>query len=612
MASPVSPIPPPGVGAGGGTLGAQPGAAKSPATPAPASVPAAAATAPVDALESLARPGLLPALPPLPAGLGKLAPGARLDGVVVAPAAPDQPWLLRTVHGEAAIATALVLPPDAALMLEIVESETRIVALAVALDGETPPPLVVTLGPHRPPATPPPATAAKPPQLPAPTPLPREIADLPPGARLTGIVLPLAPPRAALLVSDGTLLRLEPGPLGVSAPESHRLPATAARLEVEIVKVATHLVARPIATDGAPPGKADRLVLSPPQAAVRAHALAANPQDGRLARGLSVGQTVTATVVRAFATSGHAAAPAVTTRLEVRLLGYGPPDAAASPSPPPNAAASPSPPPIPAGELMATTVGHDRDGALLAKTAEGVLRLATDAPLPPGSVLILQLVSAPVAAGAPAAEGDHPRLPSLEQAASPASGVSAATVTHSMPNATPRGIANLIAYLFALRSGDTRQWIGERAAQSLAQAGRGGLIARLGEELRLLGRGAGEAASSEWRALPLPWNDGGQLHFPTLWLHERYRPDGKQGEAGTETGTRLIVELELSRLGPMQIDGYYRDRRFDVIVRSRDSLDEDVRKNLHGIFADVLAVSGLAGTLDFHLGEALAFATGDE
>ena len=37
--------------------------------------------------------------------------------------------------------------------------------------------------------------------------------------------MPLAPPRAALLVADGTILRLEPGPLlGMSAPESHRLP----------------------------------------------------------------------------------------------------------------------------------------------------------------------------------------------------------------------------------------------------------------------------------------------------------------------------------------------------------------------------------------------------
>ena len=99
-------------------------------------------------------------MPPLPAALGKLVPGARLDGVVVAPAAPDQPWLLRTAHGDAAIATAFGLPPDTALKLEIVESEIRIVAVAVALDGETPTPLVVTLGPHRPPVTPPAAAAA--------------------------------------------------------------------------------------------------------------------------------------------------------------------------------------------------------------------------------------------------------------------------------------------------------------------------------------------------------------------------------------------------------------------------------------------------------------------
>ena len=80
-------------------LGAQPDVAKPPATPAPALAPAVAA-APVDALESLARPGLLPALPPLPAARSGSKPkrSTRFQYIshsVTAQTSPELPTSLR-------------------------------------------------------------------------------------------------------------------------------------------------------------------------------------------------------------------------------------------------------------------------------------------------------------------------------------------------------------------------------------------------------------------------------------------------------------------------------------------------------------------------------------
>jgi hypothetical protein len=552
MADPLSPVPP----------AVDPGVA-SPVMPrpTPTAPQAPAVPPPADSLDTLARPPEAAALAPLPAALAALVPGARLAGVVVA--APRQPVSLRTPHGEAALAATAVLEAGTALVLEVVAAEQRLVAVPVSVDGEPAPslaPAVVTLGPA------------------ADDPLPAPLPAMPRGARLVGTVVPLPDPRiksgGALFVSDAAVLRLEPGPV---AAAKLRLP-TGARLEVEVVQAATHLVTRIVSpAEVALPAPA-RAVLGP-LAAARGAAARASAPASTLARGLSLGQTITATVVQATGTGAAAG-----TRLALTLRGYG-------------AAAAPDGAP-----MRAEVVGHDHGGALLVRIAETVLRLPTDAPLPPATILAFEVAAPPAPAGEAVASAEAPRLEALALAAAGPAPVAAA-VAEAVPNTTPRAIANLISYLLGLRSGDARPpgfnpGVGERAGHALERAGRADLIERLGEELRTLGRGGREPAG-EWRQLPLPWHDGGRLHFPVLWLHEHHRPAGADRE--TEPGTRLVVDVRLSRLGPLQIDGFYRKGRFDVAVRTRDPLAQAIRRNLRAIYGDVLAVAGLGGSLAFQV-----------
>jgi hypothetical protein len=425
---------------------------------------------------------------------------------------------------------------------------------------------------------------------------------------MVGSVLPLAPPTKALFVTEAAVMVLEPGPIG--PPLSMRpksLPVTGAKLEVEISAITPHVVAWVVAAAGKPDADATVIVLSPPQAIAEAQATARTPPTStpELARGISLGDTLTATVVRVLRPQSmplapgpkasreiHAPALPVGTRLAVRLTGYG---ESAGRS---GTQATTRPP------HRATVVGHDQQGAVLVKIDTMILRLPTDAPFPVDTTLLLQPMSAPLLPPMPVIDpnmvepGTRPQLSALAQAVAAPEPAVAKTVADALPSNSPHGVRNLIAYLFALRTGDPHQWLGERASQALNQAGRGALVEQLGDEMRLFARPPGETTGMEWRAMPLPWHDGEELHFPTLWLHDRFFPEEETDRDGAEFGTRLIIDLELSRLGPVQIDGFYRNSTFDVTVRSGEPLQQAVQDNLKHIFAEVLDTSGLTGSLN--------------
>jgi len=261
--------------------------------------------------------------------------------------------------------------------------------------------------------------------------------------------------------------------------------------------------------------------------------------------------------------------------------------------------------------VPAQVLGRAPGGDMLLRVGDAVLRVPTDSPLPPGTDLQVTLAPVIPAAAPVGPDAATEAAPQPETAAAPRSlgeilghlavidgGAQAGGLVARLPGAGSNAIAGLIAFVLGLRGGDARQWLGDRAAQALERAGHGGLLERLGDEFRALSRGPGDtAAPPDWRQVALPWHDGERLSMATLWLH-REAPDDDGGETGGP-GTRLIVDVELSRLGPMRIDGLYRPGRFDVILRGASGLDETMRGNMRTLFDGIVTASGLSGSLSF-------------
>lgn len=182
--------------------------------------------------------------------------------------------------------------------------------------------------------------------------------------------------------------------------------------------------------------------------------------------------------------------------------------------------------------------------------------------------------------------------------------IAAQQLAQAIPDGGPRTAAAVISFVQAMRSGDSRQWPGDTSLRALERAGPRGahLASTLSAEVAELAT-RGRDSGAEWRALPIPWNAGGEIDRVALVTRREGdgETDGATGKKGG--GTRFLIDLNLSRLGPMQLDGMFKKdlRAFDMVMRTKTALPDDMRHDLIGLFADSNAAMGLKGGLTFQV-----------
>ena len=85
----------------------------------------------------------------------------------------------------------------------------------------------------------------------------------------------------------------------------------------------------------------------------------------------------------------------------------------------------------------------------------------------------------------------------------------------------------------------------------------------------------------------------------TLVYQEKNEKDGK-GDGQTDR-TRFVVDLSLSQLGDLQIDGVVRPETVDLLIRTQDTLPDAMRQEIRDIFTTTLARTGIEGQLAFRM-----------
>ena len=282
-------------------------------------------------------------------------------------------------------------------------------------------------------------------------------------------------------------------------------------------------------------------------------------------------------------------------------------------------AASIEPSALTAGQtLNATAIGTNSTGQTILRTAVGVLTLATAAALPRGTVLTVEIAGAPrmplaTPAGAPPPKPSIPlfgegglrwsRWPALAEmlealhAADPAA--ARQLIEAVVPRPDSRLVTAVLFFLSALRGGDVRGWLGDAVARGLDRV-RPDLSARLADDFRQLARAADEPVSRDWRVTHVPLFTGTEIEMIRLWT--RHHGDSTDdGDTRQRLDQRFVVDVSLSRLGRLQLDGLVRDsgRGLDLIVRSEYSLPPTMRDHIRTLFADTNAVIGLTGGIGF-------------
>ncbi len=261
-----------------------------------------------------------------------------------------------------------------------------------------------------------------------------------------------------------------------------------------------------------------------------------------------------------------------------------------------------------------TVQGHTAGGQPIIKLPQGLIALDTTARMPEGTVVRLEILSSsrPVTSASsqtaqieqtPPQQSVGGSWPALEDALSSLRDINPNLADHLqnalLPKPDTRLAANMIFFLKALGRGHFKNWADDRTLKALGKA-KPGLLNKLENDFEQLSKKAKTTNSTDWKIAYVPMQDQGQIHQIRIAQrdHQNEEKDGKD-----EPGVRFVIDLELSRLGSLQLDGLAKDkaRKFELIMRSKSALPGYVRKQIHEIFENGMQTIGFDGKISFQV-----------
>ncbi len=172
-----------------------------------------------------------------------------------------------------------------------------------------------------------------------------------------------------------------------------------------------------------------------------------------------------------------------------------------------------------------------------------------------------------------------------------------------MPQPNAQLPSALLFFFNALNQGGVSAWLGSETIERLARANKLDLVAGLADEMQAAMGAARDPAVGQWRSWPLPIYDGQQ--FQLLYLYVRRDRDRKHEGEGYPVSpqTRFIVTMNMTRLGPMQVDGLSQKKQLDLVLRSERPLPAHLPNELRATYIKTMEALGLAGSLHFQTGK---------
>jgi hypothetical protein len=563
----------------------------------------------------------------VPPQIAALPPNSVIDATVAAALQQAQQAQqakavvqLVTSLGNIAVRLPFPIPPNAALTLQLVGSGATLQLRVIAINGQ---PLPGAAG----------AAAAEPAGAGPAAELDAWAAPSPGTGPKAPVLNSFQPPAAGRPASTGAPVEIAVSPTGGGASG---IAATVVLGSQPALPTGTQLILRllgletpPAATGTGPQGEPEA---TGPEAAVPNGGAGPNGAANPAAGGAQPGQPVEPPGGTSPSTQG--AGPLLAGSSEATPSVTGTPATATNPGSPsaPSFSATVAPggglpssgsgaPPVAGDRIAGVMAPNSLAGKPLVQTAFGLIALATAPDLPAGTRILLELVAnpaPPAAATAPNQAAAPP--PAAAQAATGWANFSDAVAVlqkvdpgaaqllmQRLPDAGQQFMLNAAGWVAAAQTGDMRAWLGDRAVKALEKAGRADLIGRLEDDLGemrasvTLPRGAGD-----WQAVTLPFLFEQRIERIRLTMRRQRERDQEEGRDGEE-GLRFLVDVDMSRLGALQFDGLVKRnaKSFDLIVRSRRQLPDEVRREIAVIFARALDNMGMIGAAVFK--QAVAF-----
>lgn len=168
--------------------------------------------------------------------------------------------------------------------------------------------------------------------------------------------------------------------------------------------------------------------------------------------------------------------------------------------------------------------------------------------------------------------------------------------------AQPQSMAALsMFFLSLLRSGQPEALMATETITLLRQMGKADLLRAVTTDMTLASKIDGLSLPQDWRMtmLPLLWDH----HVHRTPLYYKHFPD-EQDKDGEQTAKkrrklRFLFDLNLSRMGGVQVDGFMQSERLDIILRTKSPLSTPMQSQMKRIYAGAMDKSRLTGDLSF-------------
>ena len=266
------------------------------------------------------------------------------------------------------------------------------------------------------------------------------------------------------------------------------------------------------------------------------------------------------------------------------------------------------------GQIISGTVaGRTANGMPIVQTPNATFALGAQSTLGEGAKISFRLDTAPLpptlkadaTLAMPTPGGMHDLISTkswsnfdeaLKALAGADPGRLAQVAQNALPQPGPKLSNQLLFFLSALKGGDLKGLFGDSAMRVIDKE-RPGLLARLGSDFQVMSRLADEPQQGDWRLALIPmWNGEKVEQLRFFWR------GGNPEEADeSEEETRFVLDLELSQMGHLQIDGLVKAKRrhTDLIIRTDQPLPNDIRADIADIFETARETLGLGGQLAF-------------
>lgn len=158
--------------------------------------------------------------------------------------------------------------------------------------------------------------------------------------------------------------------------------------------------------------------------------------------------------------------------------------------------------------------------------------------------------------------------------------------------------AAVLLFAAALKSGDLQSWLGDKKLEMVQKLGKESLLSRLSGESSSL-PASNDASATDWKSFPVPmlW----QNEISKVMFHVRKEPSENEQQEG-EAATRFVMDLSLTRMGDVQIDGMVRGKQLDLIVRTQLPISYSMQDAMRVAYAKALDGTDIYGDIGFQAG----------